>query len=475
VSTLFSLLNTAGQTLNSLERLMSASQNNVANASTPGYARQDGVSVSLAFQSENNLTGGIRAGTPRDSRSLFAEQYVRNQASILGFQRQVAAGLAPLESLFDLTGKTGISGALNQLFQSFSAWSASPASISARQAVLSAAEGVALSFRQSVQHVDETRTSAERNLASAVSQINQLAAKVQEYNKSKLKTPTPDAGQEANLHATLEELAELTNFVPLFQEDATVTLLLGGQTPLVIGAQHNPIALSYAPPDGADPLAPPLARITDSEDRDITRNLTEGTLGGWIRLRNTEIPALIGGGKEPGSLNVLARQIADRVNQLLVSGQTSEVPPSAGTPVFRYNPEAGITNIAATLSLNSSITPAQLAPIDPVPPMVGNGIALRLAGLATSDVPEDRIEGAGILEYFGSIATRTGNAIAAAREAVDRTSGQLALAKSFRNELSGVSLDEEAIRLVELQRTYQAASRVVTIVSDMTDSLMRML
>jgi flagellar hook-associated protein FlgK len=37
-----------------------------------------------------------------------------------------------------------------------------------------------------------------------------------------------------------------------------------------------------------------------------------------------------------------------------------------------------------------------------------------------------------------------------------------------------VSLDEEAVRLVQLQSSYQAASKVVTVIDELTQSLISM-
>jgi len=59
-----------------LEQSLSIIQSNVSNASTPGYARQDLVSVDSATSAE-----GL---TPRSSRDAFAEQAVRGQNSEQG-------------------------------------------------------------------------------------------------------------------------------------------------------------------------------------------------------------------------------------------------------------------------------------------------------------------------------------------------------------------------------------------------------
>ena len=61
-----------------------------------------------------------------------------------------------------------------------------------------------------------------------------------------------------------------------------------------------------------------------------------------------------------------------------------------------------------------------------------------------------------------------------ANTAATAQSQLVAQAKSLQQQVSGVSLDEEAIRLVQLQSSYQAASKVVTVIDNLTQSLMNM-
>ncbi|HBY62961.1 MAG TPA: hypothetical protein DEH78_24320, partial [Solibacterales bacterium] len=52
-----SLLGTAGA-MRAYERVLAVSQNNVTNASTPGYAKQIQHTEAMAFQPEAGLAGG---------------------------------------------------------------------------------------------------------------------------------------------------------------------------------------------------------------------------------------------------------------------------------------------------------------------------------------------------------------------------------------------------------------------------------
>jgi len=82
--------------------------------------------------------------------------------------------------------------------------------------------------------------------------------------------------------------------------------------------------------------------------------------------------------------------------------------------------------------------------------------------------------GQGFTQYFASLTSAVGNAANNANTAATSQSQLVAQAKSLQQQVSGVSLDEEAIRLVQLQSSYQAASKVVTVIDELTTSLMDM-
>jgi flagellar hook-associated protein 1 FlgK len=190
-----------------------------------------------------------------------------------------------------------------------------------------------------------------------------------------------------------------------------------------------------------------------------------GKLGGLLEVRNQVLPSLIGDPHQQGSLNQLAQTLADQVNQLLTSGLVSENPAQPGTALFSYD-AANPTTIAASSAVSSAITADQLAALDPGPPYSSNGIAIRLAELGS----EGKIEGVGLVAFYGEIAARIGREVNAANEDSDLQAQLVAQAKTIRQEASGVSLDEEAVMLIQFQRAYQAAARMISILDELTET-----
>ena len=100
----------------------------------------------------------------------------------------------------------------------------------------------------------------------------------------------------------------------------------------------------------------------------------------------------------------------------------------------------------------------------------GNGIALQMAGLQDQAIED--LGGASLRQFWQSAvndqAVRTGaaaNTLQSSRLVKDSLDAQNA-------SVSGVSIDEEAIDLMTLQRQFQAAARFVTVIDETMDVLM---
>jgi flagellar hook-associated protein 1 FlgK len=164
----------------------------------------------------------------------------------------------------------------------------------------------------------------------------------------------------------------------------------------------------------------------------------------------------------------MAKQFATRVNEIFTNGQiTAGPPPQSGVPLFTFD-ATNDTAVARTLAVDATVTSDQLSSIDPGPPTVSNGVPLALSQLATPLADADKIQGVSYSAYFGQLAGRVGNALNDAQNNQQVQQSLVAQAKDLRNQYSGVSLDEEAAILIQFQRAYQANSRFITVLDQLT-------
>jgi flagellar hook-associated protein 1 FlgK len=267
-----------------------------------------------------------------------------------------------------------------------------------------------------------------------------------------------DAGADARLYADLEELSGLMNFQALWQDNGTVTILAGGRSALVSGSHRFSLSPSFTTPFAG-------AGLVDTYGVDIAQSITGGKVGAQLSFLNTTVREYIGESPDGGRLDDLAATIAARVNTILAAGYP---PLEAPYQLFIYG--SSPASIARTIRVNPAVGPALLNATDSfADPPVTNGKALQLSGLAHPSQAADMIEGTSYVGFFGRVSASAGRDLAETAKEAESRQQLLSQARNLRAQVSGVSLDEEAIRMVEFQRAYQAAARMVTVLDEITE------
>jgi flagellar hook-associated protein 1 len=341
-----SLLNSAGA-LQVYGREFNAVENNITNANTPGYARQDLPMEAMPFDPANGIPGGVAAGPLQNSRSDYLEQSVRNQQQQLGFAQQRVQDLGQVTPLFDLTAGSGLPSALNSFFNSFSQLAVNPNDAATRQSVIAQASQIAQAFNQNATGLQQASGNVDSQTRANVSQINQLAGQIASLNAQFASTSgaATDAGLDAQMHAALENLSQVANFTVIRTNDGGYNVYLGGQTPLVLAQSQYAIQADFSSPQTV---------LRDAQGNDVTSQITQGSLGALLQEKNTLLPGYM------TQLNTLAQSFADQVNQGQANGvDQSGVP---GANLFSYDQ----TSDAASSLAVTGITPDQIAAAHPL-------------------------------------------------------------------------------------------------------------
>lgn len=426
--------------------------NNITNANTPGYVKQDQLLVALPFDPAARLVGGVTDGPLISSRSEYLEQAVRTQQQFLGDAQQRTADLGEIQPLFDLTAKSGVADALNGLFASFSQLTVSPNDTVSRQGVIDAAGQWAGTIRATAAGIGQVSANISSQTSDVIAQINGIAAEIAQINGQyqASEQAQQDAGLDAQMHSALEKLAQLADISVIRGSGGALTVAIGGQAPLVIGNQA--LAIS------TDPASQQII-VRDANGNDITSEITQGQLGALIAEKNTAIPSYL------GDLNRLAQSVADAVNGQLAQG-LDQNGNASGTPLFTYDQA---TDAASTIEVNN-LTPDQIAAAAAGAPG-GNGNAVALAQLAGSP----QIDGFTFTQFFGNLGARIGRDTANANQEQQQAQDQLTQAQAQRSAQSGVSLNEEAAKLLQFQQAYQAVGKLVSVLDTLTQTTINMI
>lgn len=199
MSSLIASMTTAGNALDVYQQALTVVQNNITNSSTPGYATQSLNMVAQPLDVAGGLAGGVAAQGLESSRDEYAEEEVRRQMQSLGTYETQASGLSSIENLFDVTGNSGIPADLSNLYSSFSAWAASPGSASAEQTVIADAGNLASDVHRLSASLTQVSSGVESQIGSTVTQINQLASNIRQYNVERLQQGSSDPGTDASM------------------------------------------------------------------------------------------------------------------------------------------------------------------------------------------------------------------------------------------------------------------------------------
>jgi flagellar hook-associated protein 1 FlgK len=394
----------------------------------------------------------VYSGGLISSRSIYAEQNLHRGLESSGFYAQRETALAQLEPVFEIGPNAGLGAAFSRFFQSFSALAVAPADPAAREIVIASAESVAQAFQTNAKGLADSVQFARQGIGDLTGEINRIAGAIRDLNVERRRggeAVRTDPAMDAAFSTNLEQLSELVDFTALEQPDGTYTILVGGEVPVVIGDRLNRLS--------ADTVGVP-ARIFDSDNQDITGKIQRGRLSALLDAGNTLLPGY------EADLNQLAKQFADTVNATLAGGLDA----NGQTPAVNL-----FTYSAAGEALSISVTAIQPHEIAAAGAGAAGSNTNALAVVALGD--SAAVNGQTFTAFYGSLAGRLGRELVSARESASRHESLVQQAKSLREELSGVSLDEEAAYLMQFQRAYQANAQMITTLNELTESVLQML
>lgn len=448
MSVLFPSLSTVSNALAAFSQSLAAEQNNISNSSTPGYAAVRAVIQPL----------GIGAGGATDQVALRstgntqADALVQAASSQASDSRTRAQQLQTVNQQFDITGSAGILAALEQFSTAFSNLSVTPDDPSLQATALSAAGSVASAFSTAAQNLDSQSQSLQADAQATVSQINDLAVQIAKWNVQARGQAEANPAVAASQRSALTQLSSFIGITVTQNSDGTVNVLAGGTIPLVLGDTAFSLSANLPAATGG--------QVTSSGGGAAPPSFS-GTLGGLLDTYNDTIAPILGGNGQSGALNTLALTFASSVNTLLSSGTTSSG--TAGVPIFTYSSTA--SDVARTLAVDPSMTPAQLAVATTGASSQSNGVANQLAALSSSP---NQVNGVSIRDYYGSIAQSVGQQLsdASAQSTEDQTS--LTAAEANQTSSEGVSLDQEAINVTADQRAYEAVAKLSSVIDNIT-------
>lgn len=453
MSGLFSSLSAASQNLDAQRYGLDVTGQNIANLNTEGYTRRR---LDLAERQPMDGVGGVDVQGVRAVRDAFIDQRLRTELPNQGKDDAMASSLSVVEASLGAAGAS-VDGALDGLFSSFATLALDPQSSAARQGVVQAAATLATAFNSMSTQMTQARAQADADVRASVSQINTLSATIAQLNKEIVDAPA-NVDTEAlrdRLNLSLDKLSSLTNIQVVAQASGSVDVSLGNGRALVVGARSFALDVTTAAGTG-------MAEIRATDGTDITGDLTNGKLGGLLQVRDTTIPGY------QSQVDQLATDVMTAVNAQQAAGfdLNGNTGPMLYMPIPPGQPPAGAMKVNPVITAD----PTQIA-ASATGAKGDNGNAKLLAALR--DTKSASGGTTTFAEAWGVLTNKVGSDIDAIKSSQGTRKDVVTALTQLRDSVSGVSLDEEAGRLMQFQRAYEANARYFSAVDNILSILMQ--
>jgi flagellar hook-associated protein 1 FlgK len=457
--------------------------NNIANVNTPGYTREIATLTSsqALAQGQAYFGTGVSLNDVTSVRDKFLDLQITQATSAQASATALYTGVGAISTSLGDTTSNGLAAQIQAFFQGFQTLAANPESGAARVSIVNDAQSMINSLQTNYQLLEQQQNAANQTVGTLVDQVNTLTSQIAQLNQQII-----GAGSQGSNNNALDQRTTLTNqlaqLVGINVIDGgngqyQITLDSGAAT-LVSG--NNSFELKTTP-GGPDNFSQ-VKSVMNGTTVDVTSGIKNGQLGAELQLRDTTYAGY------ESQLDTLAAGLSSQVNLLHQSGfaadgsttgtnfffNASETIGSNGLP-SGFTAANGYKGLVNDLSVNAAI--------------VAKPSLIAAAGVANAVGDNTNANAIGNLQFTGgsnasgvvlgssyseAVGTLVGTVGSDSQKYKSQSTTQQNLASALqaqRNQSSGVSLDEEATKMMQLQSGYQAAARFLNVINQLVAGL----
>lgn len=263
-------------------------QHNIANASTPGYHRQDiRQSASLPeFYGGNFYGTGVEVDNVVRMYNRFLDNELRGYDSQLASSEAYSFYAGEVDALLGATG-TSLDSAVQKFFASVNEVANNPTSMATREQMLSQGKNLVGRVRLLGERLDSLSDAINQEVQTSVTQINAYIQKIAQVNgaigDSRAVTQEPNdlLDQRDQL---INELNKLVNVSQIPQSDGTVAVFMSNGQALVVGSAAQTLVATRDPEDATQ-----ITVAVEAQSGGLihmnTDQISGGRLGGLLSFR----------------------------------------------------------------------------------------------------------------------------------------------------------------------------------------------
>ena len=425
-------LHSAGTGMSVSQASIQTTSHNINNMNTPGYSRQKvEQSAKSAYSNPGynsslgpgQLGTGVQATDIVRIRNTFYDFQYRNETHNYGQTSIKYQHYTNMEKIFNEPSDSAISSSMSEFFSSWQELSKNPNDAGAKDIVIQNAKYLANNISDVKEKLDKLATQAEKKLNDDVSEINDMLNQIRDLNKD-------------------------------------IKLIQGsGKTPNDLMDKRDAVI---------DDLSYKLNLENSDVQKLINKKLEDGTPVTLDELKNIKGVS----GEIQGSLDMidkiseytddltnLAKGLSQAVNNILngKDANNTDAIPSTNQVIFEFNADEDPIIKANDKLLDS---PKDL--------FITADVAQKMYNLKDEKITIDG-EDITIGNYYNNIVQKLGNET---KEVIRNEKNQSKLLEEIDNlrlNVSGVSLDEEMVNLIQFQHSYNASAKVISTIDSLLD------
>lgn len=482
--TITSALNSAMSGLRAASRASELVSSNIANASTPGYARRTlAISSSTTGQSAGVHIDGVQRHT---DNQLISDR--RLAGSEFGYRSETTSYLNRVE---DMVGTPDQQGSLSARLADFEngliVASSRPDAVERLNGTAQNASDLVTSINDVADGIQTARSDADKSIADQVTRLNDTLKNVETLNIRITAANARNADVSAlqdQRSVLIDEISEMVPVRTVDRDHGTVALYTTGGAVLLdgraaeVGFESSNVITPYMSIDDGS-----LSGLTINgysiNTSSTSGRLHGGTLGAQFEIRDELAP------EAQNQIDAMARDLIERFEDPAVDPTLAAGDPGLFTDSgAAFDPTLDV-GLASRLTLNTLVDPAQGGESwrlrdglgATTPGAEGDATLLNALSDALTDPRAQTTDVFGTSALNATdIAASFASQLGAERLRQDQ---QLSFASAQFYELTqleladGVDTDAELQLLMVLEQAYAANARVIETVDEMFDALLR--
>ena len=469
------------------KKAMETTGHNIANVNTEGYSRQRvKQTTGIPITQQGLVKGtGTRILSVNRFHDEFIERRLNKELTNSEFLKQRVNHLNQIEGVFNEIDTDGLNNLLNKFFNSFRELAGQPENETMRMVIRDNARMVVRDFRRIHNTLTNIAKSIDQSFQSNVQDINAQLKSIANLNKEILRIEQLGGGETGDLRdqrdQSVRNLSKLFEVHTYMDNKNNFVVSAKGVGTLVAAGEYSELIAGPATKEKSTSGIGGSVELYYKERQivPITHRFKGGALSSLVKIRNDDIKKL------KHEIDQSAFEFANMVNAIHRRGHVSRQIPidSQGNPASHDDrgPTSGINFFKEPImvedaSINLSLSGDIMADMTNISTgLKANSPGDNRIALAISKIQHEKILNNGtatIEEQYLHTVAQLGMETGKARFDFEQAEGLLAQAKSVKERLVGVSLDEEAANMMRYQHAYSAAAKVMKSAETMFDTIL---